>query len=263
MNHSSDILLAFATERDRLVLASSPRPPDRTSALIAREWDGRCFHCGKPGMTLAPIVPHVAGGPLRAPNLVFSCRACHKLRQHGDLDALELLGDCEGSQRERALRQREDALMICSQHPVPPAARRSLADCRAHLSDTRWIYPRVPLLISAHDDVVLLAPLQIPTGPATDRLLDEVRGASGRRASDGIWTVHRKDWDALAWRLIDLHAVLRSVSPHAQARATWKDSWDVLFDDVHDVRRNAPRKPHRGFTSFRSRGERTRQGAGA
>jgi hypothetical protein len=253
MKPLSDVLTAFATERDRRVVASPPRPPDRTGALIAREWDGRCFLCGKAGMTLAQLVPHSSGGPMRSPNFVFSCRACHKLRQHGELDVLELLTDGEATGHERLMRQREDALMLCPQHPVPPVARRSLAECRAYFSATRWMHPRVPFLVSETAHNVLLAPLQLPAGPAAECLTDEIREAGGRRASDGVWSIGRESWNVLSGRLIDRHAILYRVADDAAlnilppANAPWRERWHVLYEDVAAARRDALRKPHQGF----------------
>lgn len=248
-----DLLAAFAAERDRRLISLPLRMPDRTRGLIARESDGLCVFCGNPGMTLARLVPHGSGGPSRVPNLIYSCRACHKRRNQGEWDALEL-ALLNGRQLAPALAsQRMDALALCPQHPVPPAARRNLADCRAYLAATRWVHPRVPFLVSTAGDRVLVAALQVPMGEAGASLLSEVREADGRCDHNGVWSIGRADWKALSWTLIEQHAVLHAVALGIEkesaesAYGSWRERWFVLYDDVADARRDAPRKPHRGF----------------
>lgn len=255
-----DLLTAFAAERDRRLISIPLRMPDRTRALIARESGDLCVFCGNPGMTLARLVPHSSGGPSGMPNLVYSCRGCHKRRSHGQWDALELaqLGDHPLTPALAA--QRMDALAHCPQHPVPPATRRTLADCRAYLAATRWVHPRVPFLVSTAGDRMLVAALQVPMGEAGEGLLSVVREAGGRCERDGVWSIGRADWQAVAWTLIERHSVLHAVALGAKgesaesAHAPWRERWSVLYDDVADARRDAPRKPHRGFqVSARSR----------
>ncbi len=255
-----DLLTAFAAERDRRLISIPLRMPDRTRALIARESGDLCVFCGNPGMTLARLVPHSSGGPSGMPNLVYSCRGCHKRRSQGQWDALELaqLGDHPLTPALAA--QRMDALAHCPQHPVPPAARRTLADCRSYLAATRWVHPRVPFLVSTAGDRVLVAALQVPMGEAGASLLSEVREAGARCERDGMWSIGRADWQALSWTLIEQHAVLHAVAPGIEkesaesANGSWRERWFVLYDDVADARRDAPRKPHRGFRAgMRSR----------
>jgi len=248
-----DLLAAFAAERDRRLISVPLRMPDRTRELIARESDGLCVFCGKPGMTLSRLVPHGSGGPSRIPNLVYSCRRCHKRRSQGEWDALELVQPDGRALPPIRAAQRLDALAHCPQHPVPPAARRTLADCRAYLAATRWIHPRVPFLVSTAGDRVLVAPLQVPMGEAGASLLSVVREAGGRCERDGMWSIGRADWQAVAWTLIERHAVIRAVALEAvgesaeRVHASWRERWSVLYDDLADARRDAPRKAHRGF----------------
>lgn len=255
-----ELLAAFSTERDRHLVSVPLRIPDRTRELIARESDGLCVFCGNPGMTLAHLVPHSSGGPSRMPNLVYSCRGCHKRRIQGEWDALELVQPEGRALPPIRAAQRLDALAHCPQHPVPPAARRTLADCRAYLAATRWVHPRVPFLVSTAGDQVLVAALQVPMGEAGENLLSVVREAGGRCERDGVWSISRADWQAVAWTLIERHSVLHAVALGAKgesaesAHAPWRERWSVLYDDVADARRDAPRKPHRGFqVSARSR----------
>lgn len=255
-----DLLAAFAAERDRRLISLPLRMPDRTRELIARESDRLCVFCGKPGMTLARLVPHGSGGPSRIPNLVYSCRGCHKRRSQGEWDALELAQLDDRPLTPALTSQRLDALAHCAQHPVPPAARRTLADCRAYLAATRWVHPRVPFLVSTAGDRVLIAALQVPMSEAGASLLSEVREAGGRCERDGVRSIGRADWQAVAWTLIERHAVIHSVSlgteeaSSERARASWRERWVVLYDDLADARRDAPRKPHRGFRAgMRSR----------
>lgn len=250
-----DHLAAFAAERDRRLISAPLRMPDRTRSLIARESGGLCVFCGEPGMTLARLVPHGSGGPSRVPNLIYSCRACHKRRNQGEWDALELVQPGGHPLSPVLATRRLDALAQCPQHPVPPAARRTLADCRAHLAATRWVHPRVPLLVALVGDRVFLAVLQVPMGEAGESLLSEVREAGGRCERDGVWSMDRADWSAIAWMLIDRHAVLYRTQLDScgetdalkTAAPPWRTRWDVLLDDLTDTRRDAPRKRHRGF----------------
>jgi hypothetical protein len=106
----------------------------------------------------------------------------------------------------------------------------------------------------------LLAVLQVPMGEAGGSLLSIVREAGGRCERDGVWSISRADWQAVAWTLIERHSVLHAVALGAKgesaesAHAPWRERWSVLYDDVADARRDAPRKPHRGFqVSARSR----------
>jgi len=250
-----DVLAAFSTERDQRLIAQPLRMPDRTRGLIARESDGLCVFCGNPGMSLARLIPHGSGGPSRLPNLIYSCRACHKRRSYGECDALEL-AQLDGRPLSPALAgQRVEALAFCPQHPVPPAARRTLAGCRAYLSSTRWVHPRVPFLVAPMGDRVLLAALQVPTGEAGANLLSEVREAGGRNEGKGAWSISRANWQTVVWTLIERHAILHgaalSRSGHLEslglANRSWRERWGVLFDDLADVRRDAPRKRHQGF----------------
>lgn len=248
-----DLLTTFAAERDRRLISIPLRMPDRTRELIARESGDLCVFCGNPGMTLARLVPHSSGGPSRTPNLVYSCRGCHKRRSQGQWDALEVaqLGDRPLTPALAA--KRMDALAHCPQHPVPPATRRTLADCRAYLAATRWVHPRVPFLVSTAGDRMLVAALQVAMGEAGASLLSEVREAGGRCERDGVWSIGRADWQAVAWTLIDRHAVLHSVvlgvigETAEPINASWRERWFVLYAELADARRDAPRKPHRGF----------------
>lgn len=250
-----DLLVAFSTERDRRLISLPLRMPGRTRGLIARESGGLCVFCGEPGMTLARLVPHGSGGPSRMPNLIYSCRACHKRRSQGEWDAIDL-AQPDGRALSPALTaQRMEALAMCPQHPVPPAARRTLDHCCAYLASTRWVHPRVPLLVSIIGDRVLLAALQLPLSEAGASLLSEVREAGGRSEGNGVWSIGRAEWDAVAWKLIDRHAILyctendghgELAGAHA-ATLPWRERWDVLFDELADTRRDAPRKRHHGF----------------
>lgn len=251
----SDLLAAFSTERDRRLLALPLRMPDRTRELISLESGGLCVFCGNPGMSLAHLVPHGSGGPSRMPNLVLSCRGCHKRRSNGDWDALDLARPDGRTLSPALTAQRMEALALCPQHPVPPAGRRTLDDCRAHLASTRWAHPRVPFLIAMAGDRILLAALQLPLSEAGVSLLSEVREAGGRSEGDGVWSIGRTEWDAVVWKLIDRHAILYCTArdghgelagAHAATRS-WRERWDVLFDDLVDARRDAPRKRHHGF----------------
>jgi len=246
---------AFSTERDTRLISLPLRMPDRTRGLIARESGGLCVLCGEPGNTLARLVPYGSGGPSRMPNLVLSCRRCHKLRSHGDWDALELAQPDGRALSPALVAQRMDALALCPQHPVPPAARRTMDDCRAYLSATRWVHPRVPFLVAMTGDRVLLAALQVPLGEAGASLLSEVREAGGRFEENGVWSAGHAEWDAVVWKLIDRHAILQHATHDGSsgiprvhtAHPPWRERWDVLFDDIADVRRDAPRKPHQGY----------------
>lgn len=256
-----DLLAAFSAERDRRLLTPPPRMPDRTRGLIARESGGLCVFCGNPGMTLARLVPHGSGGPSRLPNLIDTCRGCHKHRSQGEWDALELAQLEDRPLSPAIAAQRMDALALCPQHPVPPAARRTLEDCRAYLSTTRWVHPRVPFLVATLDDRVLLAALQVPVGEAGESLWSVVREAGGRSEGNGVWSIDRDVWLAVVWRLIDRHAILHRADLDAgdatgafAASRSWRERWGMLFDDVADARRDAPRKRHQGFSmSARSR----------
>jgi hypothetical protein len=77
--------------------------------------------------------------------------------------------------------------------------------------------------------------------------------------TDGIWSLGRADWEALAWQLIERHAILYRVdlgfdvevaaAPFARTgNVPWRAQWGLLFDDLADTRRCAPRKAHQGFT---------------
>jgi len=231
------------------------RMPDRTRGLIARESDGLCVFCGEAGNTLARLIPYESGGSSRMLNLVLSCRRCHKLRSHGDWDVLEL-AQLDGRALSPALvAQRMAALALCPQHPVPPAARRTLDDCRAYLASTRWAHPRVPFLVSTVGERVLLAALQVPLCDAGASLLSEVREAGGRIEENGVWSIGRAEWDAVVWKLIDLHAILQRATHDGSrepmgarpANLPWRARWDVLFDDLADARRDTPHKRHQGF----------------
>ena len=256
------VFAAFSAERDRRLIAPPLRMPDRTRELIARESGGLCVFCGNSGNTLSRLIPHGSGGPSRMPNLVYSCRACHKKRGHGDWDALEFAQSEGRSLSPALLAQRDESLALCPQHPVPPAARRTLAECRAHLSATRWVHPRVPFLVASVGTRVLLAVLQLPTGAAGENLLSVVRETGGRAESGGVWSIGAADWTKLAWRLIDQHAILfefKCGDMQAELRGSpagvpWHERWNQLFHDVAEARRDAPRKPLQGFRA----GSRTR-----
>jgi hypothetical protein len=245
--------------------------PDRTRGIIEREAGGRCALCGEKGMTLALLVSFNAGGHSRQPNLLFVCRGCHKKRD--DLDVLELAQTENRSLSAHLSSQRVDALSQSPQHLISTMHRRTIADCRAHLSSTRWLHPRVPFLIATLPDRVLIAALQIPTGEAGGRLLDEVREAGGRSETEGVWSIGCADWNALAWRLIDRHAILYrhdlgfdAAVPNSSntKREPWRARWDELFDDLADLRRGEPRKRHRGFQrSAKSKAWVAAQGRGA
>jgi hypothetical protein len=256
------VLSEFTTERNRRLVSLPVRMPNRTRQLIAQQSGGLCVFCGSQGMTLARLVPHGSGGVSRMPNLVYSCRTCHALRSQGAWDALELAEENNRALTPALAAQREEALMLCPQHPVPPAARRTLAECRAYLSATRWVHARIPFIVSTLGDRVLLAALQVPMGEAAASLLHEVREAGGRTEGSGIWSVASCEWQTLTWRLIDRHAVLYWCALNGAETGThvsktgkpWHERWDVLFDDVADTRRDAARKRHQGFRqSARSR----------
>jgi len=262
-----DLLAAFAIERDRRLISVPLRMPDRTRGLIAQESGGLCVFCGNPGMNVARLVPYRSGGPSRMPNLIYSCRACHKRRSQGEWDALELVQPDGRALPPAIAAQRMDALALCPQHPVPPAARRTLDECRAYLSITRWVHPRVPFLVSTSGDRVLLAALQVPLGEAGASLLAVVREAGGCRKGNGVWSIGGSDWSAVVWKLIDRHVILHFIPSDAAQRsalsatAPWRERWHVLFDDLADARRDAPRKPLRGFrVGARSREWMTNQG---
>jgi len=249
-----DSLASFIAERDRRLVLMPPRMPDRTRGIIEREAGGRCAICGEKGMTLARLVPFNAGGSSLHSNLLFVCRGCHKKRD--DLDVLELAQTESRSLPAPLLSQRMDALSQSPQHLIPTMHRRTIADCRAHLSSTRWRHPHVPFLVSTLPDRILIAALQIPTGEAGGKLLDEIREAGGRSEKEGVWSIGRADWNALVWRLIDRHAILYrhdlgfdAAAPNSAAsnREPWRARWDELFADLADLRRGEPRKRHRGF----------------
>jgi len=247
-------LASFIAERDRRLVLLPPRMPDRTRGIIEREAGGRCSICGEKGMTLARLVPFNAGGSSLHSNLLFVCRGCHKKRE--DLDVLELAHSENRSLPPPLSLQRMDALSQSPQHLIPTMNRRTIADCRAHLSSTRWLVPRVPFLVATLADRVLIAALQIPTGEAGGKLVDEIREAGGQYETEGVWSIGAADWNALAWRLIDRHAILYrhnlgcdAAVPNTASskREPWRSRWDELFADLADLRRGEPRKRHRGF----------------
>lgn len=247
-------LASFIAERDRRLVLLPTRMPDRTRSIIEREAGGRCALCGEKGMTLARLVPFNAGGSSLHSNLIFVCRGCHKKRD--DLDVLELAQTENRSLPAPLLSQRMDALSQSPQHLIPTMHRRTIADCRAHLLSTRWLHPRVPFLVSTLPDRVLIAALQIPTGEAGGMLLDDVRETGGQYETEGVWSIGAADWNALAWRLIDRHAILYrhdlgcdAALPNSAAsnREPWRAWWDDLFGDLADLRRGEPRKRHKGF----------------
>jgi hypothetical protein len=133
--------------------------------------------------------------------------------------------------------------------------RRTIGECEEYLSATRWQHPRVPFLVATVPAGVLLAALQIPVGDAGASLLDEVREGGGHCESNGVWSIGQADWNALAWRLIDRHAVLfrhdlgfDAAAPNdAPLQPPWRSRWGELFGDLADLRRGTPRKEHRGF----------------
>jgi hypothetical protein len=203
-------------------------------------------------------------------NLIYACRSCHKLRHLHDV--FELAQTENRSLSAHLLSQRMDAFSQSPQHLIATMHRRTIADCRAHLSSTRWLLPRVPFLVATLPDRVLIAALQIPTGEAGGRLLAEIREAGGRSETEGVWSIGCADWNALAWRLIDRHAILYrhdlgfdAAVPNSSStkREPWRARWDELFDDLADLRRGEPRKRHRGFQrSAKSKAWATTQGRG-
>jgi hypothetical protein len=220
--------------------------------LVRHSEKGLCAHCGEQIVTTVErLVPASSGGSIHAGNLIRSCRSCHKRRWQWDVLELAQLDARPLSSALAA--QRLDALAQCPQHPVPPAARRSIAECRAYLSETRWRHPRVPFLVSVVGDRVLLAALQVPLGEAGASLLSEVREAGGRSEGGGAWSIGRADWSDVAWKLVDRHAVFSSITLDAEhdawlpANASWRERWHVLYADVAEARRDAPRKQHQGF----------------
>ena len=265
-----DFVRTFIAERDRRLVLLPPRMPDRTRGIMEGEAGGRCALCGEKGMTLARLVPFNAGGSSLHSNLLFVCRGCHKKRD--DLDVLELAKTENRSLPAPLLSKRMDALSQSPQHLIPTMNRRTIADCRAHLLSTRWLQPRVPFLVSTLPDRVLIAALQIPTGEAGGKLLDEVREAGGQCETEGVWSIGRADWNASAWRLIDRHAILYghdlgfdAAVPNIASsnREPWRARWDELFADLADLRRGEPRKRHRGFQrSAKSKAWAATQGRG-
>lgn len=259
-------LALFAEERDRRLMESPQKLKANARTLVRHSEEGLCAHCGEQiATTVERLVPTSSGGSVHASNLIRSCRSCHKRRLQWDV--LEL-AQLDGRALPPALAaQRMDALALCPQHPVPPAARRTLDECRAYLSTTRWVHPRVPFLVSTSGDRLLLAALQVPLGEAGASLLAVVREAGGRSDGNGVWSIGRADWSAVVWKLIDRHAILQFISSDAEQRsaaapnAPWRERWHVLFDDLADARRDAPRKPHRGFrVGARSRAWMANQG---
>ena len=265
-----DSLASFIAERDRRLVLLPPRMPDRTRGIIEGEAGGRCALCGEKGMTLARLVPFNAGGSSLHSNLLFVCRGCHKKRE--DLDVLELAHSENQLLPAPLSLQRMDALSQSPQHLIATMHRRTIADCRAHLSSTRWLHPRVPFLVATVPDRILIAALQIPTGEAGGKLLEEVREAGGRSEQEGVWSIAHGDWNALAWRLIDRHTILYRHNLGCDAavpniassnREPWRARWDELFADLADLRRGEPRKRHRGFQrSAKSKAWAATQGRG-
>jgi hypothetical protein len=231
----------------------SPQKLKANARTLARQSEeGLCAHCGEQiATTVERLVPASSAGSIHARNLIRSCRSCHKRRWQWDV--LEL-AHLDGRQLSSELAaQRLGALNECSQHPVPPAARRTIGECRAYLSSTRWVHPRVPFLVSVVGDRVLLAALQVPLGDAGASLLSEVRETGGRSEGGGVWNVGRAAWSDVVWTLIDRHAVFSSITLDAEgdvwspANASWRERWHVLYADVAEARRDAPRKRHQGF----------------
>jgi hypothetical protein len=220
--------------------------------LVRHSQEGLCAHCGEQiATTVERLVPASSGGSDHAGNLVRSCRSCHKRRWQWDV--IELAKFDERRISSALATQRLNALVQCSQHPVPPVARRSIAECRAYLSASRWTHPRVPFLVSVVGDRLLIAVLQVPLGEAGASLLSEVREAGGRSEGGGVWSVGRAAWSDVVWTLIDRHAVFSSITLDAEgdvwspANASWRERWHVLYADVAEARRDAPRKRHQGF----------------
>ena len=259
-----NLLATFSQQLNEHLVSLPLRMPARTRDVVARESKGLCVFCSEKGMTLARLVPHNAGGPSRMPNLIFSCRACHRRRNQGDLDALELEQTGGLTLPPALIAQRYEALATCPQHPVPPAARRSLDDCRAYLTETRWSYPRVSFLLAQAGARMLLAALQVPLGEAGGSLVELVREAGGRSEGNGVWSIGIDTWPDVAWQLIERHAILNACDLNRASTGVvqhvvlpggpWRERWGQLFDDMAGARRDAQRKPHHGF----KRGSRSR-----
>jgi hypothetical protein len=259
-------LALFAEERDRRLIESPQKLKANVRTLVRHSEEGLCAHCGElVATTVERLVPASSGGSNLAGNLIRSCRSCHKRRWQWDVLELAQLDGRQPSSELAA--QRLDALSQCSQHPVPPAARRIIAECRAYLSETRWRHPRVPFLVSMVGGRVLLAALQVPLGEAGASLMSEVREAGGRSEGGGVWSIGCDDWPDVVWKLIDRHAVFSSITRGAEsdawppANASWRERWHVLYADVAEARRDAPRKQHQGFrVGARSRAWMANQG---
>lgn len=245
---SDDELSAF-----RAASAVWRREPPRVwaglrRAALARTGE-RCWLCSAPATRVDHLIAPRAGGPTRLENLIGACVHCSSSRL--DLDPLEY-AETNGLVLTRVQRtERDFALSVSLQHPVPSASQRSNEACYRYLSDSRWQHARIPMAVAPVADGWLCSPLAARTGRYAGALMHAMRQAGGTLVSDGLVRVPTEIMDAVGVSLIERHAIIRAVPGNCRIGGTGDAdqhvAWCTLLDGIEDTRRGRPRKPHRGF----------------
>lgn len=245
---SDDELSAFRTAS-----AVWRREPPRVWAGLRRAALARtgehCWLCSAPATRVDHLIAPRAGGPTRLENLIGACVHCSSSRL--DLDPLEY-AETNGLVLTRVQRiERDFALSVSLQHPVPSASQRSNEACYRYLSDSRWRHPRIPMAVAPVADGWLCSPLAARTGRYAGALIHAIRQAGGTLVSDGLVRVPKEIIDAVAVLLIERHAIIRVVPGNSTVGgavdADQHVAWCTLLDGIEDTRRGRPRKPLRGF----------------
>jgi hypothetical protein len=254
---SGDLLLNFMDATASLRSKGPPVQAWLRERVLAKS-GSLCWHCRFPASAVVPLFSPALGGLKTERNLMAVCPGCRVLFL--DRDPLSLAWEIGQSLTDAQGQQRLEALGGATQHVVPSTAQRSVATCTDWLAQHRWLHPRVPVAVLCADGETLLAPVAATPGMAWGSLAMACKqvGAEPVKLLPSVFVLPSRDWETLAWLLIERGALLTRVAVtgvsdaeetlvRGEGKPVGPGPWDQHLHGVQQAARGRAAKARTGF----------------
>jgi hypothetical protein len=254
---SGDLLLRFMDATASLRSKGPPVQAWLRERVLAKSGH-LCWHCRLPASAVVPLFSPALGGLKTERNLMAVCPGCRVLFL--DRDPLSLAWETGHALTDAQAQQRLEALGGALHHVVPSTAQRSVATCTEWLAAHRWLHPRVPVAVSCADGETLLAPVAATPGMAWGSLAMACKqvGAEPVKLLPSVFVLPSRDWETLAWLLIERGALLTRVAVtgvsdaeetlvRGEGKPVGPGPWDQHLHGVQQAARGRAAKARTGF----------------